>query len=91
MVPDVFDHPNPPGPQSVWHDVAVLTPWDLYNSSGDLDILRKQYPSMKAWVDKGIKRGANGLWDQNIWQFRGLAGPFRSAIRARDGPYSITF
>ncbi|KAJ5612078.1 hypothetical protein N7510_005272 [Penicillium lagena] len=24
---------------------------------------------MKAWVDKGIPRGPNGLWDQNIWQF----------------------
>ncbi|RAO72323.1 uncharacterized protein BHQ10_008335 [Talaromyces amestolkiae] len=70
VVPDVFDNPpNPPGPQSVWHDVTVLTPWDLYNSSGDIEILRRQYESMKAWVDKGIKRGPNGLWDQNIWQF----------------------
>lgn len=70
VVPDVFDDPpNPPGPQSVWHDVTVLTPWDLYNSSGDIEILRRQYTSMKAWVDKGIKRGPNGLWDQNIWQF----------------------
>ncbi|KEF55031.1 uncharacterized protein A1O9_08684 [Exophiala aquamarina CBS 119918] len=56
------------GPQCVWHDVTVLTPWDMYQSSGDLEILRRQYPSMKAWVDKGISRGPNGLWDQNIWQ-----------------------
>lgn len=69
VIPDIFDAPNPPGPQSVWHDVAVLTPWDLYNSSGDVEILRRQYTSMKAWVDEGIKRGPNGLWDQNIWQF----------------------
>jgi alpha-L-rhamnosidase len=55
VIPDIFDAPNPPGPQSVWHDVAVLTPWDLYNSSGDVEILRRQYTSMKAWVDEGIK------------------------------------
>ena len=69
VVPDIFDPPFPPGPQSVWHDVAVLTPWDLYHSSGDVKILRRQYSSMKAWVERGIKRGSNGLWDQNIWQF----------------------
>ncbi|KAK1242954.1 hypothetical protein MKX08_005766 [Trichoderma sp. CBMAI-0020] len=70
VVPDVFDIPAwPPGPQSVWHDVTVLTPWDSYNSSGDVDVLRRQYDSMKAWVDKGIPRGPNGLWDQNVWQF----------------------
>ncbi|KAM0514529.1 hypothetical protein ACHAPE_006824 [Trichoderma viride] len=70
VVPDVFDIPAwPPGPQSVWHDVTVLTPWDSYNSSRDVEVLRRQYDSMKAWVDKGIPRGSNGLWDQNIWQF----------------------
>lgn len=70
VVPDVFDIPAwPPGPQSVWHDVTVLTPWDSYNSSSDVEVLRRQYDSMKAWVDKGIPRGQNGLWDQNIWQF----------------------
>lgn len=70
VVPDVFDIPAwPPGPQSVWHDVTVLTPWDSYNSSRDVEVLRRQYDSMKAWVDKGIPRGPNGLWDQNVWQF----------------------
>jgi alpha-L-rhamnosidase len=70
VVPDMLPKPpNPPGPQCAWHDVTVLTPWDLYNSSGDIEILRKQYPSMKAWVDEGIPRGPNGLWDQNFWQF----------------------
>lgn len=69
VVPNVHEHPNPPGPQCVWHDVTVLTPWDLYKSSGDLEILRRQYRSMKAWVDQGIARGPNGLWDQNVWQY----------------------
>ncbi|KAK5053226.1 hypothetical protein LTR84_002200 [Exophiala bonariae] len=77
VVPDVIrgEIGGDMGPQAVWHDVTVLTPWDLYQSSGDVEILRRQYPSMKAWVDKGIARGPNGLWDQNIWQLADWLDP----------------
>jgi len=73
VVPDAIG--NTLGPQCAWHDVAVLTPWDMYQASGDLEFLRRQYPSMKAWVDKGIGRGPNGLWDQNIWQLSDWLDP----------------
>lgn len=73
VVPDTIG--GDMGPQAVWHDVTVLTPWDLYQSSGDVELLRRQYPSMKAWVDKGIDRGPNGLWDQNIWQLADWLDP----------------
>ena len=73
VVPDIITKretpTNPPDPQCAWHDVTVLTPWDLYISLGDRELLRTQYASMKAWVDQGLPRGANGLWDQNVWQF----------------------
>lgn len=69
VVPDVLQKsPLQAGPQAIWHDAAVLTPWDLYHRSGDVEVLRRQYESMKAWVDQGLKLGSNGLWDQNIWQ-----------------------
>ncbi|KAL6245728.1 hypothetical protein RBB50_007727 [Rhinocladiella similis] len=68
VVPDISDPKLSAGPQSIWHDVTVLTPWDLYMSSGDVENLRRQYPSMKAWVDEGISRGSNGLWNQDLWQ-----------------------
>ena len=69
VVPDILDRmPLQTGPQCAWNDVTVLTPWDLYHSSGDLEILHRQYASMKAWVDQGLPRGPNGLWDPNIWQ-----------------------
>ncbi|KAL3473290.1 bacterial alpha-L-rhamnosidase-domain-containing protein [Aspergillus californicus] len=55
-------------PQAVWDDGTVLTPWALYQSSGDVEILRRQYQSMVAWVDKGIPRGPDGLWDIERWQ-----------------------
>ncbi|KAK3175822.1 hypothetical protein K4F52_009955 [Lecanicillium sp. MT-2017a] len=67
VTPDILND-NTLGPQCAWHDVTVLTPWDLYTTSGDKELLRDQYASMKAWVDVGLPRGPNGLWDQNIWQ-----------------------
>lgn len=76
VIPDILaTSAIPLGPQAVWHDVAVLTPWDLYQSSGDTAVLHRQYTSMKAWVDQGIKRGSNGLWDQNIWQLADWLDP----------------
>lgn len=36
---------------SVWSDVATFMPWTLYQMYGDIDILEKNYPMMKDWVD----------------------------------------
>jgi alpha-L-rhamnosidase len=68
VVPNVLQNLWPEMPQAVWHDVAVLTPWDLYRSYGDKDILRRQYPSMVAWLDRGIQRGPDRLWDPALLQ-----------------------
>ncbi|KAJ5765734.1 hypothetical protein N7520_005293 [Penicillium odoratum] len=58
----------PTFPQAIWDDVTVLLPWTLYQSYGDKDILRRQYPSMKAWVDTGILRGPDQLWEDTLFQ-----------------------
>ncbi|KAJ9660793.1 hypothetical protein H2198_002332 [Neophaeococcomyces mojaviensis] len=75
VVPDVITKSHaednnywPAIPNAVWDDVAVLLPWSLYRASGDLNMLRKQYDSMKAWIDRGIRRGADGLWDPELYQ-----------------------
>lgn len=34
-----------------WGDVAVVLPWTLYRYYGDTAILRRQYDSMRRWVD----------------------------------------
>ncbi|OJJ50602.1 hypothetical protein ASPZODRAFT_55063 [Penicilliopsis zonata CBS 506.65] len=65
---DVVQDLWPEFPQAVWDDVTVLTPWTLYRSYGDVDLLRRQYPSMQAWVDRGVARGDDGLWDPELWQ-----------------------
>ncbi|KJR83718.1 uncharacterized protein SPSK_00168 [Sporothrix schenckii 1099-18] len=49
-------------PLAVWDDVAVLTPWDRYRAFGDVAFLSRQYESMVAWIDRGVPRGADGLW-----------------------------
>ncbi|WWC90341.1 uncharacterized protein L201_005274 [Kwoniella dendrophila CBS 6074] len=62
--PNKFNDPWPK-PHAVWADVVAITPWDLYNSSGDLGMLENQWESMKLWLDKGLPRAENGLWDPN--------------------------
>lgn len=54
---------NPIDTGAVWGDVAVLTPWTLYERFGDLDVLRRQYESGRRWVERMIRQsGDSRLW-----------------------------
>ncbi|HEY0952953.1 alpha-L-rhamnosidase [Nocardioides sp.] len=58
---------TPPRPSAVWGDVAVLTPWDVYQASGDVRVLEDQYDSALAWVDMVERRaGADLVWDADF-------------------------
>lgn len=47
-----------------WADAAVIIPWTLYQSYGDIQILENQYASMKAWVEYMIKHsGSRYIFD----------------------------
>ena len=63
VVPDVLGREQPPSPAAGWGDAATVVPWALFERSGDRAILRRQYPSMRAWVDR-ISRaaGADRIW-----------------------------
>ncbi|WP_344982223.1 glycoside hydrolase family 78 protein, partial [Streptosporangium fragile] len=51
-------------PVAAWGDAAVIVPWTLYERYGDPEPLRRQYPSMRAWVDQCAGRAGGGhLWD----------------------------
>lgn len=39
-------------PAAAWGDAATFVPWTLYQRTGDIGVLERQYASMKAWVDK---------------------------------------
>ena len=41
-----------------WGDAAVLVPHQMWQSYGDLDLLRRQYASMRAWVEFALARAA---------------------------------
>ncbi|WP_432487939.1 family 78 glycoside hydrolase catalytic domain [Kineococcus sp. SYSU DK018] len=58
---------EPPQPGAVWGDVAVLTPWVLFQRYGDVGVLRAQYASARAWVDL-VERlaGPDRLWDSGL-------------------------
>jgi alpha-L-rhamnosidase len=55
---------TPIRPGAVWGDVAVLTPWTLYERFGDAGILERQYASAKLWVDLvDTLAGDDHLWN----------------------------
>ncbi|GAA2923278.1 family 78 glycoside hydrolase catalytic domain [Streptomyces enissocaesilis] len=58
---------TPVQPGAAWGDVAPLTPWVLYERSGDLELLRRHYPTGRAWVDL-VERlaGDDRLWDSGF-------------------------
>ncbi|HEX4814245.1 MAG TPA: glycoside hydrolase family 78 protein [Nonomuraea sp.] len=57
----------PPAATAAWGDAAVIVPWVLYRRTGDLGLLRRQYPSMTAWVDQvAALTGADHLWDEGF-------------------------
>jgi alpha-L-rhamnosidase len=61
VVPDVLRRPGPA--TAAWGDAATIVPWVLYQRTGDLGLLLRQLPSMRAWVDRmaGLA-GEDRLW-----------------------------
>ena len=67
-VPDVVPVCNYPGDASTaWADAATVIPWTVYLHTGDTGILRRQYDSMKAWVDY-MKRQDEADGGKRLWQ-----------------------
>jgi alpha-L-rhamnosidase len=69
FIPD-YRFPDTAGPRggvAGWGDAATILPWTLYEVYGDTGILRRQYRSMKAWVEYIRQQAAatGGLWDAN--------------------------
>jgi len=53
-----------------WSDCATVVPWEVYLHTGDISILKKQYNSMKDWVDwvsrTCEKDGTGYLWTEGF-------------------------
>jgi alpha-L-rhamnosidase len=64
VVPDVLSQAGSfEGGSAAWADAATIIPWNMYLAYGDLRLLERQYPSMKAWVEYMRREaGATNLW-----------------------------
>ena len=59
VVPDVLGGAG----SAAWADAGVIVPWTLYQWYGDTDILKKQYSSMRRWVEcMRTRAGDDLLW-----------------------------
>lgn len=74
---------------AAWSDVAVIIPWNLYLYYGDQNLLKEQYPGMKAWVDYIIRRDrADG--DKKLWQSGFHFGDWLALDNPAPGPFGKT-
>ena len=66
-------------PIAIWGDAATMVPWSVYRAYGDLELLREQYDSMKAYADAELRVAKKGkhpyLWDNNIFQYGDWCAP----------------
>lgn len=71
------------GPHSAaaWADVAVINPWTMYLMFGDKEILKRQYRSMKGWIDFMKDHS-----DDYIWNYKLQFGDW-VALDAEEGSY----
>lgn len=51
---------------AAWSDAAVINPWVLYLTFGDLGIIKNQYASMKGWIDFMTNHSQNGIWSYKL-------------------------
>ncbi|BEP13979.1 glycoside hydrolase family 78 protein [Acidothermaceae bacterium B102] len=56
-------------PAAAWGDAATILPWTIFQRTGDLQVLDRQLPSMRAWVDRlSSLAGPERIW-QGGFQF----------------------
>ncbi|KAI0882215.1 bacterial alpha-L-rhamnosidase-domain-containing protein [Annulohypoxylon maeteangense] len=73
-------------PEAIWDDIVVLTPHVLYQFSKDEQILSRQFSSMQQWLENGVKRGHDGLWDEDHWQLGDWLDPKAPPNDPSNGP-----
>ena len=72
VIPDSLDWLLP---AAVWGDAAVTVPSTVYERFGDRDILRVQYPSMRAWVELEVELAGDDLLWTGGFQFADWLDP----------------
>lgn len=80
---------------TAWGDAATVIPFEVYVHFGDKNILKRQYDSMKAWVDY-ILREDNRTGNQRLWttgyhfaDWLALDGKVKGGVYGGTDPYYI--
>jgi alpha-L-rhamnosidase len=76
VIPDVLNPLNSATAKTSagWGDVAVIAPWTMYQIYDDVQLLDKQYVSMKNWVEYIRKKSGDDL----IWRGGSVFGDWLS-------------
>lgn len=72
---------------AIWGDSAVRVPWFIYMASGDKQLLAKQFPAARAWIDevKGYLSD-DGVWDRRPPYLLGQLGDWLDPSAPADDP-----
>lgn len=73
---------TPIQPGAAWGDVVTLTPWVLYQRSGDRELLRRHFSMGRSWVDL-LERQAG---ENRIWETGDQLGDWLDPIAPPDDP-----
>ncbi|KAJ4156205.1 hypothetical protein NW754_007829 [Fusarium falciforme] len=73
-------------PTAIWGDVVVGNPWNTFTAFGDEALLAENLPQAQAWIDVGIPRNQDGLWDPKPFQF----GDWLDPLSPADSPGNAT-
>lgn len=85
IVPNPLGHLYMGGTAAAWSDAAVIVPWVLYQRFGDRDVLARQYPSMRAFVDCLLNAHGAEL-NADVYQFGDWVDPRAPMDAPGDGP-----
>lgn len=78
VIPDYMPEQNA---SSAWGDAAVICPWQIYMTYGNVEVLADQFESMKKWVDYiGSVTEKEDLWfgGEHFGDWLGLDAPYGS-------------
>ncbi|MET9226166.1 glycoside hydrolase family 78 protein [Lentzea sp. NPDC003310] len=75
---------HPAWPGAVWGDAAVLVPAVLHDRFGDIEVLRRQYDSARAWVDLV----ASLLDEDGVWRRGKQLGDWLDPASPPDDPWA---
>ncbi|ONI69224.1 alpha-L-rhamnosidase [Kribbella sp. ALI-6-A] len=82
VIPDVLRDPGPS--TAAWGDAATIVPWVVYERTGDVGLLARQLPSMKAWVDRMVDLAGDDLLWTGGFQF----GDWLDPTAPPDNPFA---